>query len=181
MTEPSPILAGIVFRKGDPVNDLMAGIRAHLAAEGVSISGVFQDSVWDEAQGRKTLLVREISGAWELPILEYRGKEARGCRLDPHAITELSQRLESLFEAKADLMMINRFGRAESEERGLRDVFERAALEHIPLLVAIREDYCDAWRAFHGGMGVELPMDEAAIYDWWHGLDAGRPAEALTV
>jgi len=174
MTDPLPILAGIVFRMGAPVNDLMARIRAHLSAEGVAIGGVCQDSIWDEASGQKTLVVREINDAWELPILEYRGKEARGCRLDPQAITDLSHRLDTLFETKPDLMMINRFGRAESESRGLRDVFERAAMEHVPLLVAVREDYCDAWRAFHGGMGLELPMDEAAVYGWWHGLEIQR-------
>ncbi len=174
MADPLPILAGIVFQMGAPVNDLMAKVRAHLSAQGVAIGGICQDSVWDEASGQKTLVVREINGAWELPILEYRGKEARGCRLDPQAITDLSHRLDMLFGTRPDLMMINRFGRAESESRGLRDVFERAALEHIPLLVAVREDYCDAWRAFHGGMGLELPMDEAAVYDWWRNLEIQR-------
>lgn len=167
MTEAAPILAGIIYRMREPVDPLIETVRAKLTADGVAIGGVRQDSAWDEEHGRKTLVVREINDAWEVPILQFRGREARGCRLDPQAITELSQRLDSLFQARMDLMMINRFGRAESESRGLRDVFERAALERIPLLVAVREDYCGAWRDFHGGMGVELPLDETAILNWW--------------
>lgn len=180
MMETTPILAGIVYRMREPVDDLIDRVRSELTGEGIKIGGVRQDSAWDEQHQRKTLVVREINGAWEVPILQFRGKEARGCRLDPFAITDLSQRLDSLFQSEMDLMIVNRFGRAESESRGLRDVFERAALDRIPLLVAVREDYCEAWRNFHDGMGVELALEKDAVLSWWRALAAQAETRTAT-
>ncbi|NMM46537.1 DUF2478 domain-containing protein [Rhodospirillaceae bacterium KN72] len=176
-TIDTPILAGVVFRTKQPVDAAIEAARIALTDRGVRVDGVRQDRVHDPETGRQTLIVRDLRDTWSLPILEPRGDAATGCRLDPHAIADLSVRLDTLFDPSPDLLLVNRFGRAESEERGLRDVFEKAALNHIPLLVAVREDYVESWQSFHGGMGTELPMDCDAILAWWDRLSIASAAE----
>ena len=176
-TNDTPILAGVVFRTKQPVDGVIEAARNALTERGVRVDGVRQDRIRDPETGRQTLIVRDLRNTWSLPILEPRGEAATGCRLDPRAIADLSVRLDSLFDPPPDLLLVNRFGRAESEERGLRDVFEKAALNRIPLLVAVREDYVESWQAFHGGMGTELPMDRDAILAWWDRLPLSSAAE----
>lgn len=165
-----PSLAGLVYRMREPVDDILEDIRALAAAEGARLGGVMQRRQPRPEGGRGALIAREINGAWEIPILQFRGAGARGCKLDPHAITEIAARLEAGIDARTDLLIINRFGRAEAESQGLRGVFEHAAALEIPLLVAVREDYRAPWRAFHGGMGIELPLDRAAVTAWWRAV-----------
>ncbi|MBP5858331.1 DUF2478 domain-containing protein [Marivibrio halodurans] len=170
-----PSLAGLIYRMREPVDDILEEIRALAAAEGARLGGVVQRRHPRPGGGRNALIAREINGAWEIPILQFRGGGARGCKLDPHAITEIAARLEAGIDARTDLLIINRFGRAEAESQGLRGVFERAAALEIPLLVAVREDYRQPWQAFHGGMGTELPLDRAAVVGWWRAVARTGP------
>lgn len=170
-----PILAGIVYRRHDPVDELLERVRSGLTARGIIVGGISQNKIDSpDNASRSMLVVREINGAWEVPILQFRGEEARGCRLNPQAIADIAGRMNTIMAADTDLLLINRFGRAESESRGLRDLFEHAALSGLPLLVAVREDYCDAWRDFHGGLGTELPVSEEAVIYWWEAVHRNR-------
>lgn len=65
-----------------------------------------------------------------------------------------------------DLVILYRFGRAESEGYGLRQVLEHAVSEDIPVLIGVREEFRDLWDQFHGGLGAALPPDLHSVLAW---------------
>ena len=66
-------------------------------------------------------------------------------------------------DGHVDLLILNRFGRAESLGRGLLRCFAEAVDAGIPVLTSVREPYDIAWRDFHGGLGIDLAADFEAI------------------
>jgi hypothetical protein len=108
------------------------------------------------------------------------GREAHGCRLDPGALAEAAPLLEGMIETGADLLIINRFGKAEAEGAGLRSVIERAILVGVPVLTAVRAEYVDAWASFHAGLSMWLPPDSNAILSWCRmTLGLGRDGDGV--
>jgi hypothetical protein len=99
-------------------------------------------------------------------IWDRRGKGARGCRLDENALLDADPVLRAAIADRVDLVVVNRFGRAESLGRGLINIFAAAIEAGIPVLTAVRPPYDAAWRAFHGGLGCELPPEPGAIVSW---------------
>ena len=94
------------------------------------------------------------------------GADAQGCRLDARGLAEVASLLVRIRAASADLVVLNKFGRAESEGHGLRDVFAGAIEAGIPVLTTVREPYCAAWRQYHGGLASDLAPQFDVAMTW---------------
>ncbi len=159
-------LAAIVFPSKFPINGLLKDVCRTLAQQGHDLAGVLQ-SVSDTAgQTNKNVSLTSLRSGWETPVLQERGQYASGCRLDPQAITDVAGHVTADLARGADLLVINRFGRAESEGYGLRQVLEQAVSSGIPVLLAVREDYVPALEDFAGELGELLPPDRKAVLEW---------------
>ncbi|PTW59799.1 uncharacterized protein DUF2478 [Breoghania corrubedonensis] len=174
--DPARTLAAIAFDPREDVDTLLG--EAAAALSGCHIAGVVQIGGREDGCEVKAMALKSLRDGWEIRILEERGAQARGCRLSPHAITEVAGRLEAELAAGADILFVNRFGRSESEGYGLRRVFERAVLDGVPVLTAVRSDYRDAWNEFHGGLGTTLPRDREAVIAWCKAACAARAETA---
>lgn len=161
-----PLLGGIVFQRGCKVDSVLADVAAGLKQRGASLAGVIQKIGPEPGCDIEGSRLQSLSGDWSLPLLENRGPQARGCRLDYNSIAEASVRIRASLPDDADFMMLNRFGRAEAEGAGLRDILETCLDRQICVVVAVREDYLDAWNEYHGGLGAVLPADADAILEW---------------
>jgi len=75
-----------------------------------------------------------------------------------------------------DLLIINRFGRAESLGRGLLGCFSAAIEAGVAVLTAVRPPYDQAWYAFHGGCAHDLAPEMQEIIDWALASTARSPA-----
>lgn len=160
------LLAGILFKSKVPVNGLLEEVVRTLHKRGLNLAGVLQVAVPSPGDTKDDAILVGLRGDWKVSIFQDRGKLGSGCRLDPQAITDVAGRLSADLKSGADLLVVNRFGQAESEGYGLRQVLEEAAAAEIPVLLAVREDYAEAWEEFHGGLGEFLPPDSQAILDW---------------
>jgi hypothetical protein len=69
-------------------------------------------------------------------------------------------------KAGAELIILNKFGRAESEGAGLLSCFAEAVSAGIPVLTTVREPYTEAWHEFHDGLASDLPPIQEAIVEW---------------
>jgi len=173
-------LAGIVFDRTVPVDALLAQVIDRLKRSGADLAGVVQAPGPETgAGGVRDLRLHGLRGDWDVSILQNRGRHAQGCRLDSGAIADVAGRLETSLAEGADLLIVNRFGRAEAEGHGLRQVLVRAVGQDMPLLIAVRTDYEDAWDAFHGGLAETLPPDLDAILAWCRSLGLTEPARSL--
>jgi len=173
-----PVLAAIRAAGKTPVDATLAEAAAVLRSWGVNVRGIVQEEV-DGVDGAKpTTQLRDVADGSLMQISQDLGPNARGCRLDPGALAEATRRLETIVEGGADLLILNRFGRSESEGTGLRPIIENAILSGIPVLIAVRDEYIPAWDMFHEGMATWLPADTNAVLDWYRTTVAKPYTEA---
>jgi hypothetical protein len=85
--------------------------------------------------------------------------------------------LRAEIEAGADLLILNRFGKGETEGQGFRTVIELAYAKQIPVLTVVRETYVEGWNEFAGDFGVLLAPDQTVLADW---LETITPLRALS-
>src|SRR5260370_10347176 len=101
--------------------------------------------------------------------------DAGGCRLDDQRLGELADRLTAAIDDGPDLVVINRFGRAEAEGRGLVKPIAQALKADIPVLIAVPQRRFFDWIRFSEGMNVRLPCRREAVDRWW------RPGSGASV
>ena len=108
-------LAAILFDRDAPVDTTMRDFIDGLRARGVSVAGLVQQSGAEE----RDLYVRDLTSGETLPIMQDLGAEAEGCAVDPAAIAVAARMLDRARATKPDLLVVNRFGRLESEGAGM--------------------------------------------------------------
>lgn len=176
-----PGLGAINYRRGDDVDRLLVNICAELVRKKMNLGGLLQISTGERGGNCATTMhVVDLRSEQSFDIWEARGACAQGCRLDESGLAEAEPILAAAIEARVDLLIINRFGRAESLGRGLRSSFDKALRHGVRVLTAVREPYDTAWREFHGGLGAELLGDVAEVVNWATAsrsidINGGRP------
>ena len=159
-----PRLAAVKYQRGFDINPLIFGVVADLKQRRHQIGGVLQQA--ESADDCARLMVVDIRTGERAVITQDRGKESAGCKLDPRGLADISHCINDAIAAGVELIIINKFGRAESEGAGLLTSFADAMIAEIPLLTTVREPYLDAWQSFHGGYATELPPRFEAIVSW---------------
>ena len=165
-TEPHPLLAAISCSKDELVDRVLEDAVHTLQATGYRIGGYFQRQVLTTDGCCAPMYLEHIqSGEWSC-ISQSLGAGARGCRLDPRAVAKLSASLLVELDASMQLLVLNRFGKGESEGQGFRAVIEHAFQSGIPVLTAVRPSYVQAWRTFGGDYAEELQLDGGDVIAW---------------
>lgn len=170
-------LAGVVFEQPIRIDALLVEAVGALQAQGLTVAGVTQTYSDTAGCSGSEFRLQSIDGALDMAIMEPRGRDTRGCRLDYQALTEASSWIANALDEAADVFVLNRFGRSESEGNGLRSILQRCAEEERPTLIAVRQDYLAAWNEFHGGLGDVLPPRLDAILDWYRRLPVKQGRE----
>jgi hypothetical protein len=160
----------IGFKSGQPVDALLAACVKSMHDSKVPITGAIQASPEECAECSGALNLKDVENGRIYNFSQDLGAGAESCALDSQALAGISQLIVDALERHPQLVVINRFGKAEVEGHGFRRVIEQAMLADIPLLVAVREDFDADWRAFHGGLATRLPFDEEAVLAWCDGV-----------
>jgi hypothetical protein len=169
-------LAAIQFDTGD-IDGFLEGIAHRLTAQGLRVRGALQTrgAVGGECHCADMDLTTLGSGR-VFRISQPLGNGSRGCRLHPGALAACSAFIETELEQGADLLILNRFGRGESEGRGFRDLMSAALALDVPILTAVRPTYAEAWQDFGAGIACDLPMAEDAVLHWFASACENREA-----
>ena len=148
-------------------NLLLADIATQLADRGVRIAGTVQiDSDRDDG-GKCDMDVQVLPDGPTIRISQFRGVEARGCRLDTDALEQAVTLTEQALKAGGvDLLLVNKFGKHEAEGRGFRDAIAMALEKGIPVLVGVNKLNRVAFEVFTSGGAVELDADPGSILTW---------------
>ena len=164
--QPKPALISVGFAPGTDIDVILAALGENLSERGLNVAGLIQKRgvAKPDCACREMHLCDLASGESHL-ISEARGPEAGGCHLDWQALTNLAQVLENDLSETTDVLIINRFGRSESEGRGFRGAIEKAMMLGIQVVVACRAEYAGQWYAFHGGMATECSPDVASLME----------------
>jgi hypothetical protein len=158
------MLAAIIYESGFPIDDFMAEVASALDAGGVRICGVVQRNSGDETCSAMTAI--DLASHAKYGISQNLGPQSQGCRLDTHGLASVAAALEETIDINYELLIINKFGKAEAEGHGLRAAVPAALEMGIPLLTAVRPPHTAAWSAFHGGIAIDLPPRMDAVLDW---------------
>ncbi|MDG3039899.1 DUF2478 domain-containing protein [Roseicyclus marinus] len=141
-------------------------LAAALAARGLRCCGTVQINSERAEAGPCDMDVRVLPGGAILRISQDLGPQARGCRLDPAALETAVGLVAAGLSSGADLLIVNKFGKHESEGRGFRSVIAEAVAMDIPVLVGLNALNRPAFESFAEGMAIGLPPDAAELMDW---------------
>ena len=169
-------IAAVRFDHGD-IDGFLAEIAQSLALSGLRVRGALQSR--GLAAGDCHCADMELTTLHSgniFRISQPLGNGSRGCRLDPDALSKCSVFLEAELRRGADLLIVNRFGRGESEGRGLRDLIGVAVELGVPVLTAVRPAYAEAWGRFGAEIASDLPMQRAAVLAWVAQSQSARQA-----
>lgn len=161
-----PLIAAIRYERFFPINELLAAVVAGLRAKGIVAGGVLEEIVPAEDVCRSPLNVVDIRSGERARITQECGRNSSGCRLDERGLAAITPRILEAIEVRAPLIIISKFGRSEADGKGLLPCIAEAVAAGLPVLTSAREPYLEAWRTFHGGLGVELPPDLDAVTAW---------------
>lgn len=171
-----PKLAAIRFETGD-IDGLFTDIACTLLNKGHRVRGVLQSRGKTHGECHcADMDLHAIGAAKTFRISQPLGNGSHGCRLHPGALAECAAYLETELDHGVELLVLNRFGRGESEGRGFRDLIGQAMVRGIPVLTAVRPTYADEWRAFGEALSCDLPMDQSAVLNWFNQLIGARYA-----
>lgn len=169
----SALLAAVVYGKDDPIDEFMLAVANRLRAEGVRLRGAIQENTGGSASCSAMNLVDLATGE-RVAISQELGAEARGCRLDPRGLADLAARIDATIDADFDLLILNKFGKAEAEGNGLRNAFAHAIGAGKPILSAVRPPYLEAWSRFHGGLAADLAPRLDTVVAWCRAVVSRR-------
>lgn len=159
-------IGAIIFERGFDIDALLARVCEIATKNGIKVGGLIQQTRGGVGGCAQSVHVVDIRSGEKFDIWEDRGPCARGCRLDERGLSVSEKILDDAIRDKVELLIINRFGRAESLGRGLVGSFVHALENGIPLITSVREPYHLAWQHFHGGFAIDLASDENAISNW---------------
>lgn len=167
-------LAAIPYPSGFAIDAFMQGVVARLRQRGLRLGGVVQhnDALCDDRC--MAMLLEDVASGRRFPISQDLGANAEGCHLDSAGLAAAAEAFAGALAERADLVIVNRFGKQEALGEGLRQEIADALLAGLPVLLAVRRDFLPAWQSFAGDDWVELPADGALVERW--ALDVVRKA-----
>jgi hypothetical protein len=174
MTISAMRLAAIHYRTGFRIDDFLARVGALLRADHIRVGGAIQLNAAEPGQTCGAMTLVDLSSGTVMEISQQLGSLAQGCRLDTGRLAEFATLLERPLEDGIELLILNKFGRAEAEGHGLRRNIERALDAGVAVLTAVRPPYDETWRVFHGGLATDLPPDLESVRTWCRAAVAQR-------
>lgn len=174
-------LAAVAYQTGFQIDEFLIHTANLLRADHIRLGGILQENTRNAAGSCSAMTLIDLTSQNRFGISQDLGSQAQGCRLDPHGLTEIGALLDRSLDRTIELLVLNKFGKAEAEGGGLRSVFAHVIETGIPLLTAVRPPYIKAWSEFHGGLAVDLPTDLGRVFEWCgdavRELRAARPAK----
>lgn len=166
MTASQPPLAAIRYGHDDPVDALLEAVVRDLQTQGVRVAGYVQHETDAGENCCATMHLEDVTSGERHVISQALGTGAKGCRLDPQALAALCGELQARLAGGVDLLVLNRFGKGESQGHGFRVAIERAMLDGVPVLTAVHDTYLPAWLDFAGDYAASLAPSRAEVDAW---------------
>lgn len=107
------------------------------------------------------MVLENLQTGVRVQISEDRGPQAQGCALDPHALLGAMADARERLGESVDVLLLNKFGKAEGEGSGFRSLIADAVSAAIPVVIGVPRRNLENWRAFAGELAVEIDLDRA--------------------
>jgi hypothetical protein len=170
------LIGAIKYSRGPDVDPTLDALVTRLRDLGISMVGCLQIQLPDPGSCCPISHLEDLATGEQTRITQPLGSGSTGCRLDPGALANAAEDLSGQLETHPDILILNRFGRGESEGRGFRPVIERAVELGIPVLIAVKSRYAPEWESFSSGLATYLPAEQKALLAWLLPLLPARSA-----
>ncbi len=151
---------------------LLSALAEALEAVGQPMVGLIAELPED---GACTRVVRLLPSGERINIWQNLGQGASSCRLNPEALETAVEKARALVEDAHPntLVLINKFGKHETEEGGgTRGLIAAALAADLTVLVPVPESARAAFEEFADGMAEEIHADPAALMRFAEALRA---------
>lgn len=163
-------LAAIEIQEGQSSSTILDAVAQALKAEGIVVAGYLQRELSQQGDTVSDTVLEDIETGEQFSIMQALGASAASCRLDTGALADIAGRTIGRLERPTDILILNRFGKAEAEGHGLRAALERAISRDIPVLTLVESTYLKVWRDYVGDMAASLPPVAADALAWYRSL-----------
>jgi len=160
------LLTALVYPQNKYPAPAFEALVACCRSRGLSLAGVLQHLVDAAPERRCDVLLEDLTTGHRTAIFEDRGAGAAGCRLDEAALAEAAVRIEDSLKSSPDLLVLNKFGKAECEGGGLLDLIAGAIERRVAVVIGVPQGNLAAWRSFAGDLAVELSAAVVEIESW---------------
>lgn len=167
---PAPLLTALVYPQNKYPASMFEALVAACRGRGLSLAGVLQHVVDAAPERRCDVVLEDLATGRRTPIFEDRGGGAAGCRLDEAALADVAVNIAKSLETSPDVLVLNKFGKAECEGEGLLDLIASAIDQNIVVVIGVAEGNLPAWRSFAGGLATELGADIGEVERWAQGV-----------
>lgn len=145
---------------------LLRQVAAELLVDGIALTGVTQVTDRTAQDAREKMVLHVLPDGPELAISQDLGRLAEGCSLDPEGLEQAVGLVASALETAPALVLLNKFGKQESEGHGFRAVIGEALMQDIPVLIGVGRAKLPAFTDFAGEFAQELPRELPALLHW---------------
>lgn len=158
-------LAYVTLSGRGAIDALLAQVVARLEAEGLRLAGTVQTNIDRDDRPLCDMDLRLLPDGPTVRISVDRGAEARGCRLDTGALEQSVLWTAGALD-RAEMLVVNKFGKQEAEGRGLAATIAEALERDLPVLVGVNGLNLPPFLEFAGGLAQMLPPEPGAVLDW---------------
>lgn len=148
------------------IDDLIAEVVGAFEDDGLRLAGTARVKPADPSGHPCDMDLRVLPDGPGFRISQPLGRMAKGCRLDGGVIEAIASAVEEHMH-RADLLIVNKFGKLEAQGRGLCSAITMAMEMGIPTLVGVNEMNVPEFNAFSDGAAEVLRPDLRAILDWY--------------
>ena len=157
-----PRLLALVYTDAAGADRVLTQLAMVLLEQDVSLAGLVQHNAPRPGRSRCDMVLEDLGSGRHVAISQDRGPEARGCMLDVSQLLTASLMVEDSLSQEPELVILNKFGKSESEGGGFRPLISTVIGSGIPLVIAVPWRNIESWRAFAGGMGREIALEGEA-------------------
>jgi nucleoside-triphosphatase THEP1 len=159
MSNP-PLITALIYTDSEAADRLLRETALALLEQGTRLAGLVQHNQPRQGRSRCDMVLEELASGDLVPISQDRGLHARGCALDVHQLLDGMQRVRRALAIRPDLVILNKFGKTESEGGGFRPLIADVIEAGVPLLIAVPWRNIESWRLFAGDLAQEIIMEE---------------------
>ena len=178
-TDLSTRVGVLLYDNSIDVDAILAAAVADARARGIAVAGLLQRFGTRLDNNKRSMWVDDIQTEQAIRLDAPRGPGAQGCSLDPDALSRAACLLQRATESDADLIVVNRFGNAEADGRGMRAEFAGAICAGAAVLIAVRYSLLNDLEGFLGGPAYLLLPSPIAIANWAEAIVGQRQAQKL--
>jgi nucleoside-triphosphatase THEP1 len=159
-----PITA-LIYSDADQADETLRQLALTLMEERLALAGLVQHNRPRPGRSRCDMILEDLCSGGLVPISQDRGPHARGCALDVGQLLSAMETVRAGLKDGADIVILNKFGKTESEGGGFRELIGEVIAAGLPLVIAVPWRNIESWRSFAGGLAREWVLAESAPAD----------------